>query len=142
MTAYIQVIDLSSLTSLPLTYYNCTVPAGMPSPAEPFEDERLDLHQYLSMNKAHICAVRIHGNDDHDSDLYSADLLIVDRSLKARVGHSVIVEIEGRLMIRKLERTRYGICFKAYKDPTLPTKLRLGPEHKIWGVVIHVLHKV
>ena len=60
-------------------------PAGFPSPADDHLDRDLDLHVLLIQHPAATYFVRLAGDSMQGAGLYDGDLLIVDRSLGARI---------------------------------------------------------
>ena len=71
------------------------VSAGFPSPATDYMENKLDLNEYLIKHPAATFIVKANGSSMIDADIYSGDLLIVDRSLTPRNNNIVIASIFG-----------------------------------------------
>ena len=70
--------------------------------------------------------------------IHMGDVVIVDRSLDAKNGKIIIANIDGELLIRKLEMTEGKGKLIASKK-TAPIDVT---EHSLnlWGVVTYVIH--
>src|SRR4051812_27977846 len=90
------------LWSLPLML--CSVPAGFPSPADDFIEQRLDLTSHLVRNPEATFFVRAKGDSMTDIGIQDGALLVVDRSLEACNGRVVVAVVEGALAVKRLRR--------------------------------------
>ena len=63
-----------------LPYFDGSVPAGFPSPAEDYLETPLDLSEYLIENKAATFMMRVDGDSMKDAGILDGDLLVVDRA--------------------------------------------------------------
>ena len=115
---------------------------GFPSPAEDFfrEDDRLDLNEKLIANPAATFIVQADcGGSMVDYGIQDGDLLIVDRSINARPGHTVVVLWEGGFTVKKLYIRGNRIVLAAsegYKPINVPPDIELD----VWGVVRSSIH--
>ena len=98
----------ASATSLPL--YLAPVAAGFPSPAEDYQDRRLDLHEHLVRNHAATFFLRASGDSMIRAGILDGDLLVVDRSLVPGNGSVVIAAVEGELTVKYLAKMRGRCC--------------------------------
>ena len=124
-------------TGLPL--YLAPVEAGFPSPAEDYLDRRLDLHQHLVRNEAATFFLRAHGESMLGAGIHDGDLLIVDRSINARPGHTIVVLWEGGFTVKKLyvRGNRIVLASSAgYPAIIVPEDIELD----VWGVVRSNIH--
>lgn len=112
--------------------------SGFPSPADDYLDAPLDLHRHLVPRPSSTFFMRVEGNAQARAGFHHGDLLVVDRSLAARAGHWVIAIIEGELCLQRLEGTNQNQWLR----PSNPhgTRLPLDDDHRLWGVVSHVIH--
>jgi DNA polymerase V len=118
------------------------VACGFPSPAEDFffEDDRLDLNEKLIANPTATFLVQADcGGSMVDYGIHDGDLLIVDRSIQARPGHTVVVLWEGGFTVKKLY-VRGGRIVLAtgagFASIVVPEDIELD----IWGVVRSSIH--
>ena len=115
---------------------------GFPSPAEDFfrEDDRLDLNKKLNPNPAATFLVQADcGGSMVDYGIQNGDLLIVDRSINARPGHTVVVQWEGGLTVKKLY-VQAGRIVLAASAGIKPIVVPEDVELQIWGVVRSNIH--
>jgi DNA polymerase V len=75
----VPVIPISIL-SVELPFY-ASVPAGFPSPADDYLEERLSLDKYLIKHPDSTFFVKVEGHSMTGAGIYPDDILIVDRSL-------------------------------------------------------------
>ena len=91
--------------SLPLG--SVTVALGFPSPAEDFEEARIDLNHLLIRNPPATFLYRAHGTSMIDAGICDGDILIIDRSVAPRHGDIVIAIWEGNQPTCKILQTRH-----------------------------------
>ena len=66
------------------------VSAGFPSPAADYEEKRLDINEYLIRNPVSTFFFPVQGDSMEGAEIFDGDILVVDRSIKARHGHIVV----------------------------------------------------
>lgn len=129
-------------TTLALPMLAMTAACGFPSPAEDFfcEDDRLDLNEKLIANPAATFLVQADcGGSMVDHGIQDGDLLIVDRSINARPGHTIVVLWEGGFTVKKLyvRGNRIVLASSAGYPPIIvPEDIELD----VWGVVRSNIH--
>ena len=82
------------------------ISAGFPSPATDYMENKLDLNEYLIKHPAATFIVKTSGSSMINADIYSGDLLIVDRGLTPRNNNIVIASIFGDLTVKKLKKKK------------------------------------
>lgn len=97
-----KIADNLSQLNIPLATE--TIPAGFPSPAEPYISDYLDFNQYLIKNQAATIAVRCGGDSMHDAGISRNDLLIIDRSLTPRHRDIVMADLGNEFTIKRLHK--------------------------------------
>lgn len=133
-------IGVFTTRSLPMLAMR--VACGFPSPAEDFfrEDDRLDLNEKLIANPAATFLVQADsGGSMVDYGIQDGDLLVVDRSINARPGHTVVVLWEGGFTVKKLYVRGQRIVLASgagYPPILVPEDVELD----IWGVVRSNIH--
>ncbi|MBH1425613.1 translesion error-prone DNA polymerase V autoproteolytic subunit [Stenotrophomonas maltophilia] len=129
------VRDASS--SLPLPVLGSTAACGFPSPAEDFfrEEDRLDLNAKLAPNPPATFLVQADcGGSMADFGIHDGDLLVVDRSISPRPGHTVVALWEGGFVCKKLYMRNNCMVLASgsgYPSIVVPEDVEL----EIWGVV-------
>jgi len=130
------------LTARTLPMLATLAACGFPSPAEDFfrEDDRLDLNDKLIANPpATFLMTADCGGSMVDYGIHDGDLLIVDRSVNPRPGHTVVVLWEGGFTVKKLyvRGNRIVLVASAGFSPiVVPEDIELD----IWGVVRSNVH--
>lgn len=112
------------------------VSAGFPSPAEDYEDKRLDINDYLVRNPVSTFYFPVQGDSMQGAEIFDGDILVVDRSVSPRHGHIVVAFINGERLVKRLHRQGGRVALVA-EHPDYPTlELNEGAEFEIWGVVV------
>ena len=133
---------VATFTARSLPVLRTLASCGFPSPAEDFfqEDDRLDLNEKLIANPPATFLMKADcGGSMVDYGIQDGDLLIVDRSVNARPGHTVIVLWEGGFVCKKLyvRGSRIVLASSAgYPPITVPEDIELD----VWGVVRSNVH--
>ncbi len=133
-------IGVFTARSLPMLAMNAA--CGFPSPAEDFfrEDDRLDLNEKLIANPPATFLVRADcGGSMVAYGIQDGDLLIVDRSINPRPGHTVIVLWEGGFVCKKLY-VRGNRIVLASSPGFPPIIVPEDVELDVWGVVRSNIH--
>jgi DNA polymerase V len=121
--------------------YASRVPAGFPSPADDYVDQRLDLNDLIE-RPASTFFVTVTGDSMTGASIHDGDLLMVDRSLEPIDGKIVIAAINGELTVKRLA-LKNGQAWLIPENPAYaPLELKEGLDCVIWGVVTRVIHTV
>ncbi len=101
-----------------------TAQTGFTSPATHYLEPKIDLNKELVINRDATFFVRISGDAYAHLNIYSEDVLIVDRSLK-------------------LNSNNYGVIIKEgeFKIAQITNNPGEGP-FEVWGVITYVIHNV
>ena len=122
--------------------YLCLVPAGWPSPAEDYVEERLDLHKLAVRNQASTFFLHASGDSMIGAGIHDGDLLVVDRSVNPVSGSVVIAALDGDLTVKRLA-VRGCRRFLQPENPRYKTiEITDREDVYVWGVVTYVLHKL
>lgn len=133
-------VSLFTARTLPLLLARAA--CGYPTPAEDFfqEDDRLDLNERLIANPPATFLMRADcGGSMVDYGIFDNDLLVVDRSINARHGHTVIALWEGGFTCKKLYVQGQRIVLaasKGFSHIIVPEEIQ--PD--FWGVVRSNIH--
>ena len=125
----------ATASALVLPQAHCQVRAGFPSPAEDLGGERLDISRILVEHPHATYLLRVAGPSMREYGIDDGDLIVVDRSIRARHGHIVVATVDGEFTVKFLHSAAGSIRLKA-GNPTYPD---IVPTHgqtlEIWGVV-------
>ncbi len=118
------------------------VPAGFPSPADDYVQDRVDLNEHLILHRDASFILRVSGWSMVGAGIHDGDELIVDRAIEPVDGHVVVAVVNGELTVKRLSKSGKTIRLVA-ENPEYPDiEFDEGEELVIWGVVTRVLHKV
>ena len=132
--------DPSTKRSQPLFVAN--VPAGFPSPADDYKEEKLDLNKYLINNPAATYFVRVTGDSMIGAGIHCGDLLVVDRSIEPVDKKVVIASINGDLTVKRIRIRKNKITLEAENIDYPTQQISPGSDFEVWGVVTNVIHSL
>ena len=78
------------------------IPAGFPSPAEPYVADYLDFNEYLITNPSATFAARSGGYSMLEAGIGKDDILIIDRSKTPKHGDIVMADLGNEFTIKRL----------------------------------------
>jgi len=115
------------------------IEAGFPSSAQEENLNTLSFDDFLVKNKEASYLLKVSGNSMKDAGILAGDLILVDRSISAKVGDIVIAEVDGAFTIKYLRQKGKSCYLQAancdYKD------IYPQEEMKILAVVKAVIRK-
>src|SRR6476661_8507117 len=85
-----------------LPYFEVGVSAGFPSPADDEIERPLDLHDLLVKHPSATFFIRVDGDSMEGAGIYTGDILVVDRALKAEHGTVVVALFNGEFTVKRL----------------------------------------
>jgi len=134
----VHIPDLS--TKYRQSLFEAVVPAGFPSPAADYEEDKLDLNKYLIKHPAATFFVRVTGYSMMGAGIYSGDLLVVDRSLEPRDKSVVIAVIDGELTVKRIRIRKKKITLEPENENYSVQQITEDTDFQVWGVVTNVIH--
>lgn len=87
-------------------------------------DRPLDIHEYLVKNPASTFFMKMEGDGPEGSDIFSGDMLVIDRSVPFKKGGLAVVVADGELKLEKL-------VSQVESD-----------EVYLWGMVVGLLRRI
>ncbi len=117
-----------------------SVSAGFPSPADDYTEENIDLNEHLISNPFSTFFLRVKGDSMINAGIKDKDLIIVDKSLKARPGNIIIAMIDGEFTIKRLSIKNNELYLKAENHNYPDFRFKNHIDVQIWGVVIYSIH--
>lgn len=118
------------------------VPAGFPSPAADYEEDKLDLNRYLIKNPAATFFVRVSGDSMEGAGIHHGDLLVVDRSIEPRDKSIVIAVINGELTVKRIKIKGKKVALEPENKNYPVQEIAEDTEFEVWGVVTNVIHQL
>jgi DNA polymerase V len=117
---------------------------GFASPAQDYEQERLDLNKKLVTNATATFFYTVGKSDDSmiDAGIMPEALLVVDRSITAKSGKTVIAIYDGEYVVKRLYKRNEIIELRSMNKTMNypPIRYREGLELIIEGVVTYALN--
>lgn len=110
------------------------VPCGFPSPAQDYEEDRLDLNQLVIKHPNATYFIRVSGDSMIDAGISNGDLLVVDRALNAQHGDIVVAAVDGEFTVKEL-RTRPFLQLVPHNPRYSPIHFQHEEALEIFGVV-------
>lgn len=118
-----------------LSFFQSTVVAGFPSPAEDLGAKRLDLNEILLTHPQATFMMRVKGTSMKDAGINDDDIVIVNRAIKPRHGHIVLAIVDNEFTVKYLHSRNGQVKLKA-ANPTFPDIVpKEGQTITVWGVV-------
>lgn len=125
-----------------LPFYQHTVSAGFPSPAEDDIEDKLDLNELLIKHPSATFFLRVSGSSMIKAGIHHNDILIVDRSLEPTDGKVVIASVNGELTVKRLSCIGKKVQLIAENDAYAPIEITEEVDFRIWGIVTNVIHSL
>ena len=122
-----------------LPYFDMSIPAGFPSPALDYTEERIDMNDLLISHPLSTFLIRVKGQSMQDAFIPDNALLVVDRSLKAVSGTIVVAVVNGEFTIKRLIRTPRNWVLHPENSAFKPLVLTPEMNFQVWGVVTKII---
>ncbi|HXB94005.1 MAG TPA: translesion error-prone DNA polymerase V autoproteolytic subunit [Puia sp.] len=114
---------------------------GFGAAADDYMERGIDLNEQLIRNKPATFFMRVTGEAMTGAGIFSGDVVIVDRSVKAVSGKVIIAILNGEMLIRRLEKHLNKLRLVPETPKLSPIDVDIsGAEFSIWGVVTYVIH--
>lgn len=136
----LDALQVASGSGAPLALAE-SVAAGFPSPAQDYMEGTIDLNRELVAHPRSTFCVRVRGTSMRDAGLADGDILVVDRSIEAYDGATVVFILDGEFSVKTFTR-RGGLVVMEPANPEFqPIVIEPDRDFEVWGVVTYVLHK-
>jgi DNA polymerase V len=140
-------------TTILLPVYGGKVSAGQSrwvSAAQDYDDNdegsldgRLDLNTRFIKNPPSTFLMPVTGDSMTEAGIYPGSLLIIDKSIKPRSSHIVVVWYESQYLVKRLYiRGKVIKLLSEHPDQNkyLPIEFKKDEELMVWGVVKHAIN--
>jgi len=115
--------------------------SGFASPAQDYEQKVIDLNQQLVSNPPATFYFRVKGNSMEGAGIHDGDMVIVDRSVKAKTSSIVVADVDGEWMVKRLYKRGSVVRLLSEHPDHKPINFAEGQELVVFGVVTYVIHK-
>lgn len=117
------------------------IPAGFPSPAMDYTEDRIDLTKQLAPHPLSTFYSYCEGDSMLDACIPPNSILVIDKSLVAKSGDIVVAYLNGGYTVKYIKFDN-GKCFlipanKKKKYPVIEVTEEM--EMTVWGVVTNVV---
>lgn len=124
----------------PVTFYDIGISAGFPSPADDYNERKLDLNDLLIKHPEATFFAKASGDSMIGARIHDGDMLIIDRSVAASDGKIVIAVVNGELTVKRFKLIGRSAQLHSENPKYAPVILCEGDNISIWGVVTNVVH--
>ena len=125
-----------------ISIFECSVPAGFPSPADDDMDLDLNLHDHLVRNPNHTFCVKAIGESMKDAGIQSGDVMLVDRAIEPENRSIVLAVINNEFTVKRVNVSDKKLYLMPENENFTPIKITEDMDFKVWGVITYVIHKV
>lgn len=122
-----------------IPFVQVAVPAGFPSPAMDYLEERIDLNKELIRHPLSTFIVECAGDSMINAFIPPKAKLVVDRSITAGNGDIVLAVLNGEFTVKYLKKNNYK-CWLVPANKKYPeTEITPDMNMQVWGVVTQIL---
>jgi DNA polymerase V len=114
---------------------------GFPSPAKDYQEDVIELSQYLVQHPTATFYFRISGDSMIDACMPHGSLLVVDRSIKPVSGMIVLAIVNGEFTVRRIVQTPRSLVLHPENAAYKPLVVTEEMNMQVWGVVTAVVVK-
>lgn len=114
---------------------------GFPSPAKDYQEEVIELSQYLVQHPTATFYFRVSGDSMINACMPDGSLLVVDRSLKPASGMIVLAIVNGEFTVRRIVQTSRSLVLHPENQAYKPLVVTEAMNMQVWGVVTAVVVK-
>ncbi|MEQ1554076.1 MAG: translesion error-prone DNA polymerase V autoproteolytic subunit [Ferruginibacter sp.] len=112
---------------------------GFGAASDDFAERGIDLNEQLIKNKPATFFMKINGTSMVNAGIFSGDVVIVDKSIRASNGKTVIAVVNGELLIRRFEQLAGKVFLIAESTKITKIEINETTDFKVWGVVTCIL---
>lgn len=117
------------------------VAAGSPGRADDHVERWVNLNEYLIKNPGWTFLVPVLGDSMQEDGISDGDILLVDRKVEARAGDIVVVDVDGELTVKRLNRVGKRLWLVPSNRNLSPVEVKGEQVCNVWGVVIYTIKK-
>jgi DNA polymerase V len=122
--------------------YDFKVPAGFPSPALDYIEERIDLNKEFMPHPLSTFIIESSGNSMINAFIPPKARLIVDRSIPPKNGDIVLAVINGEFTVKFLKKNDYKCWLVPANSKFKEIEITAEMDMQIWGVVKNIITTV
>ncbi len=119
--------------------YNAGIPAGFPSPAADYLEERIDLNKELVPRPNSTFVVSCQGDSMINAFIPAKAKLVVDRSVKPQNGSIVVAVLNGEFTVKYLRKNKYKCWLVPANSKYTEIEITDDMNMQVWGVVTNII---
>ena len=131
--------DISEEQEIP--FFESTVSAGFPSPADDYTEISLDLNKHLIKHPSATFYARVKGDSMINAGINDGDLLVVDRALDIYDNCIAVCIIDGEFTVKRLKKQSNKILLIPENEQYKTIEVSEFNDFEVWGIVAYVIHK-
>lgn len=124
-------------TELELPFFDVSISAGFPSPADDFIELQIDLNKHLIKHKETTYFAKVKGHSMKNAGIYDGDLLVIDKSIEPQDNKIAICQIDGEFTVKRIKIEKDVVWLIAENEDYAPIKVTPENELMIWGIVVY-----
>ncbi len=113
--------------------------SGFGAAADDYAERGIDLNEQLIKNKPATFFMKVSGSSMTNAGIFNGDVVIVDKSIKASNGKTVIAVVDGEMLIRRYEQSFNKLFLVAESPRVAKIEVNEMTDFKVWGVVTCIL---
>jgi DNA polymerase V len=122
--------------------YDFQVPAGFPSPAMDYMQERIDLNKEFIPHPLSTFIIESSGYSMINAFIPPRARLIVDRSITPKNGDIVLAVLNGEFTVKFLKKNQYKCWLVPANSKFKEIEITAEMDMQIWGVVTNIITTV
>ena len=134
-----KTVPVTSTSFSGIPFFPSSIPAGFPSPAADYAEEKIDFNKILVKTPSATFMVRVDGESMVDAFIPNKALLVVDRSVPASTNDIIVAVVNAEFTVKRLVKTSKGIFLVPANSKFKSIKITDDMNFKIWGVVISII---
>jgi DNA polymerase V len=119
-----------------LPLYASRPAAGFPAPGDDMVEKALDLNDLLISHPASTFFVRAEGDSMEGAGIFTGDILVVDKAVRAESGSIVVAAVYGELVVKRYVVKSAGALLVSENDAYAPIAVADADDVYVWGVVV------
>ncbi len=119
-------------------YYAMAVPAGFPSPAMDYMEQRIDLNKEFIEHPLATFIVECMGDSMIDAFIPPKARLIIDRSITPQNGDIVLASVNGEFTVKYLKKNALKCWLVPANRKYRGIEITAEMDMQIWGVVTYI----
>jgi len=104
-------------------------------PSVDSKQQNLSPNDYLITNSENTFVVKAKGDSMIDAGIFAGDVIVVDRSIDAKLGHIVLAVIDGEFTVKYLGKDETGALLIPANKDFKTIHVKDNPSFSVWGVV-------